>query len=294
MKIGIIANTSKSELKVGMTELVAMLPSEVEVVYEIETLKMTGEPLEKGVASYQELSDQVDVLLVLGGDGTILHTIHNLENLNKPIASVNFGHLGFLTSGTKDELVPLIPSFIKGDFRISERSLLHVAVEKNGEVVYESKALNEVSISRFKTGKMAAMDVSVDDQFLNHYLADGILFATPTGSTAYSLSAGGPIMSPKTKAILLSPICPHSLSNRPVVVSDESVITLVPDLSHEGGLSLSCDGSEPFELGDDCRVIIKKHQQSLRIIRQQDRTFYQTLRKKMHWYTNLRKPQLEN
>ena len=231
------------------------------------------------------------MLIVLGGDGTMLETAHQIQRLDTPITGINYGHLGFLTTITKEEIHQLNELLLTKSYRISERFMLAVDIYEDDQVIHQAIALNELSISRGNTGKMAAMSVFVDDELLNHYYADGILFSTPTGSTAYSLSAGGPIMSPNTPATIIAPVCPHSLSNRPVVISNESTIDLQPDPSNDGELFLSCDGIEPIALQKNQRVSIRKHSETLSLVRLPERTFYQTLRKKMHWYTNLRKPE---
>ncbi len=291
MKIGLIANTSKPETKAGLTQLIFKFSGHAQLLLEEKTAALIDSD-EAGVSGYQELANQTDLLLILGGDGTILNIIHQLDDLSTPIAGINFGHLGFLTTCKEDEIDQLISELRSGSYKTSKRQLLSITLKRDQEVIYTSKVLNEISVSRSNTGKMASMDVYVDDELLNHYYADGILFSTPTGSTAYSLAVGGPIMSPETKAIIIAPISPHSLSNRPVVVGDETKITLSPDPSSHGELFLSCDGQPLQAIESDMKLEIKTSKHSISLIRFKDRNFYQTLRQKMHWYTNLRKSDL--
>ncbi|RKX99559.1 NAD(+) kinase, partial [Candidatus Poribacteria bacterium] len=277
--IGIIPNPLKEEaaevaveiagklLALGVTPL---LPSE-----------MAYDEADEGAvrAPREEIPLKSDALIVLGGDGTILWLVRLPGFDRAPILAVNLGGLGFMTEVRIDEIDKAIDDLLSGRFSLDERMLLEAEIE-GGEGISRAIALNEVAIKGF--ARMIHLDAYIDGEYLATYPADGILIATPSGSTAYSLSAGGPILHPNLDAILLCPICPHALTIRPFVAKPDSVITvkLAPG---EQTASVIVDGREVFKLSPSGEVRVKRSAKTLKLIRSSKRSYYEILRSKLRW-----------
>ena len=230
-----------------------------------------------------ELLEKSEMLMVLGGDGSILRAIRKTLGAElKPLLGINFGSLGFLTCVSAGGFDRAIQSLVEETYVISPRSLLAVAVERNGEEVLSKRALNDIVVSRGSSAKLVKVSVSIDDEVLTEYNADGLIVATPTGSTAYSLAAGGPIIMPQSEAFVITPISPHVLTNRSVIVSDTSKICIRPTRT-EQSLSLSVDGDDPFmiEFGD-C-LVITKSEATLPLVMLPELSFSEVLRQKLKW-----------
>jgi NAD+ kinase len=223
-----------------------------------------------------------DLLVVLGGDGTLLSVARAAKGREIPLLPVNVGGLGFLTAISVDELFPELERLLQGELRCGRRKLLKVEVYREGEVLAEYQALNDAVLAKSSIARIIDVDTYVDDQFVCGFKADGLIIATPTGSTAYSLSAGGPIIYPSVPAICLTPICPHMLTNRPVLVAESSVIKAIsrgPDES----VYLTIDGQvgNPIRQGDT--VICRSSESSLLLIRPPKLQFFDVLRQKLKW-----------
>src|SRR5262245_49079491 len=199
----------------------------------------------------EEVPEGCDLMIVLGGDGTLLSAARAIGRREIPLFPVNLGGLGFLTAITIEELYPELERFFRGEHRIAHRKLLAVEVERGGMVVETYDALNDAVITKAAIARMIDLDTHVDGQLVCNYKADGLIVSTPTGSTAYSLSAGGPIIYPTVPALCITPICPHMLTNRPVIVSDSSIIRIVTHGDGDGVL-LTIDGQigTPLYVGD--------------------------------------------
>ncbi len=231
--------------------------------------------------------DAADLLLVVGGDGTILRAVRELPDLSVPIVSVNRGSVGFLTELLTEEVASLLPRLLEGAGIVEERHLIHVDVERDGAKVFESRALNEVAISQGAIARLLNVRTCIDEESLATFHADGLILATPTGSTAYSLAAGGPVVHPRLDAIILTPINPHSLTQKPIVIPGGSIIrseiltaTSTPVPPH---VSLTVDGQTYFELHGEDRVTVRMHPDAVRFIRRNKETFYKTIRSKLRW-----------
>lgn len=231
--------------------------------------------------------DDVDALLVVGGDGTILRAVRELPNLSVPILSVNRGVVGFLTEIAMDETVTLLPQLLRGEGIVEERHLLHIHVERAHRCVFEGLALNEAAITQGAIARLLDVRTQVDGEALAFFHADGLIIATPTGSTAYSLAAGGPVVHPSLFAIILTPINPHNLAQKPIVISGSGVVrseiltaTAPPVPPH---ISLTIDGQTFVELRDGDCVTVRMHDAPVRLIRRNEETFYKTLRTKLRW-----------
>lgn len=245
---------------------------------EAQTAQLVGE---EGVEKFWE---GVDLVISLGGDGTLLNALHQMGGCPAPVAGVNIGTLGFLTTCQDEEIEEFAGVLERGEQEIVERSMLSVKMEEEGHGAREFMALNEVVLMRGETGRLVSLEARVDGDLLNHYRADGLLVATPTGSTAYSLAAGGPLISPRAQVFVLSPICPHSLSNRSLVVGDDSVVEIQPDGGNNEPILFTVDGRQVLRLAKGCVVRVEKAKHSLRLVRMPGHSFYGTLRHKLRWH----------
>jgi NAD+ kinase len=230
----------------------------------------------------EEVPEGSDLVVVLGGDGTLLSAARAIGRREIPLFPVNLGGLGFLTAITTDELFPELQRALRGEHRIAKRRLLAVEVERNGEVCASYDALNDAVLTKSALARMIDLDTHVDEQFVARYKADGLIIATPTGSTAYSLSAGGPIIFPAVPAICLTPICPHMLTNRPVLVPETSVIRVLPHGPDES-VFLTIDGQVGGPLLEGDEVVCRSSHAALHLVRPPRMMFFDVLRQKLKW-----------
>ena len=285
MKVGIIANPSKDGVTVAVIELMELLTgSEISAVVEDDTasdlsLKLNSDQ----IATAPEMAKICDVVMVLGGDGTMLDAAHRLGPTDVAVAGINLGHLGFLTSCKDNEMELLVTALKEKTFHTVQRILLKATVCLLDGSEQSYFAVNDITLTRGQTGRIVALDAYIDGDLLNHYRADGLIVATPTGSTAYSLAAGGPLISPIAKNFVVTPICPHSLSNRSLVLSDDSVVELISVDDSEDSTLFTVDGQCVVEVEHGGRVRVEKADHILNIIRLEGRSFFSTLRQKLHW-----------
>ncbi|MGJ8672195.1 NAD(+)/NADH kinase [Rubritalea sp.] len=281
MKVGIIANPHKKGAAVAITSLVAALEKHgITTELEDDTASIIGA---QTTFSAVELAMNCDVIAVLGGDGTMLNAAHRIGPTNTPLAGINIGTLGFLTSCKLDEIDVFAEELLARSYKVVPRILLEASVIYTDGRIETDFAVNEITLSRGQTGRLISLDAYIDGDLLNHYHADGLIVATPTGSTAYSLAAGGPLLSPIAKAFVITPICPHSLTNRSLVLDEHSEVELVTAESSECNSFYSIDGRDVIELPSDARVRIKKANHQLHLLRLKDRSYFSTLREKLHW-----------
>lgn len=234
--------------------------------------------------SVDELRDQVDLFLTIGGDGTLLRLVRDLRGKMKPVMGINFGSLGFLTGFGGPSFAEAAKALASGDYRTEERTLLEATVRGPGGQTISRLGLNDVVVSRGDRSRLVQIEVTIDQVCLTEYNADGLIVATSTGSTAYSLSAGGPIVIPNSGVFVVTPICPHVLTNRSVVVSNRSTIRLkASHRSAQQPISLSIDGQEPihFHIEDD--VTVKAADVTLPLVFPSNFTFAGVLRAKLGW-----------
>lgn len=249
----------------------------IEVVLEEKTaglIQEVGEP---------DFAEKADLVISLGGDGTLLETLHRIGPTSTPIAGVNIGNLGFLTACTDEEVDLLSDHLASGEMNIVDRTMLKVEMIEEGGEAHQFLALNEAVLMRGETGRLVSLEARVDGELLNHYRADGLIVATPTGSTAYSMAAGGPLLGPHAGVFVITPICPHSMSNRSLVVGEKSVIELSPAGNGEEPILFSVDGRDILRIEKDSIVRVSRHEERLRLLRLPGHSFYETLRKKLHW-----------
>ena len=279
MRVAIVAHPLKPDAPVAVERVrESMAKRGVEVVLEEETAKLVDEE------GSQDFSNDSDLVISLGGDGTLLETLHRIGPTDLPIAGVNIGTLGFLTACTDEEIDLLSDHLASGELNIVERSMLQVEMIDEGGQARQFLALNEVVLMRGETGRLVSLEARVDGELLNHYRADGLIVATPTGSTAYSMAAGGPLLGPHAGVFVITPICPHSMSNRSLVVGEDSIIELSPCGESREPILFSVDGRDILRIAKDSVVRVSCHPQSLRLVRLPGHSFYETLRKKLHWH----------
>ena len=235
-------------------------------------------------SSYEkrEISQQADLLIVLGGDGTLLSVARAAHPHNIPILAVNLGSLGFLAEISIDELYPTLENILAGKFEIENRMLLNACIWRNGEKVEDHNVLNDVVINKGVVARVINLQVLVNGQYMTSYRADGLIIATPTGSTAYSLSAGGPIIHPSMHTLVLSPICPFTLTNRSILIPDQSIIQVKLAAEYDD-VRVTLDGQEGYDMRAGDILEIKKTKTSLQLIRGPNKNYYQILRDKLHW-----------
>lgn len=279
--IGIISRPRRSNLSEVVPSLLPWLEDRgIHVVYDQETATSLAEPTEG--RSREQVAAASDLLLVLGGDGTLLAAARVAAPRGIPILPINMGSLGFLTSFMLEELYPALEDILAGRLTISERVMLHAELERGDKILDKQTVLNEVVINKGALARMIELKLSIDNDFVCRYRADGLIVASPTGSTAYSLSAGGPIVHPSVESFIITPICPHTLSDRPVVVGDTSIIEVKLSAGTES-VFLTLDGQKGIPLQATDRVRISRAQQLLKLIQTPNKSYFEILRNKLKW-----------
>jgi NAD+ kinase len=230
----------------------------------------------------EETPEGCDLVIVLGGDGTLLSAARAIGRREIPLFPVNLGGLGFLTAITVDELFPELERAMRGEHRIARRRLLYTQIVRGGKEAAQYQALNDAVLTKSALARMIDLDTYVDEQFVCAYKADGLIISTPTGSTAYSLSAGGPIIFPSVPAVCLTPICPHMLTNRPVIVPETSVIRIHCRGDVES-VFLTIDGQVGEQLRKDDSVVCRSSDFALHLVRPPRMKFFDVLREKLKW-----------
>ncbi len=281
VNVGILVNPHKTGSLPTLHALrVALKAHGCTAVLGEDTAFLAGE---SGGIPASEFSEHVEIAAVIGGDGTMLHALAKLGKFEKPVAGINIGTLGFLTSCTDDELDVFAEAVAQGNFSTSVRTLLDATLHQPGDAPQSFVALNEVTLARGDTGRLVSLRARVNGELLNDYRADGLIVATPTGSTAYSLSAGGPLISPAAAVFVITPICPHSLSQRSLVLADNSIVELSSEDSESGPMIFTVDGRESIHIGAGGRIEVRKSANSFNLLRLEGRSFYDALRQKLHW-----------
>jgi NAD+ kinase len=225
--------------------------------------------------------EQVDVLISFGGDGTILNVLELIQNIPIPVLGVNLGRLGFLAATSLDEFDLAIHQLLHNEYDIEQRSLLHLIVENN-PFQQCNFALNEITVQNHYASKMLSIGIWVDDNFLNYYWGDGIIVATPTGSTAYSMSCGGNILTPSSKNFIITPIAPHNLSVRSIVISEESKIRIQVQENRINNYAVTMDSRSAI-ISNTSHILIDRAPFGFNLIRLKNKDFFQTLRNKLNW-----------
>jgi NAD+ kinase len=283
MKVAILGKIFKSEPTEYITKIISLLEKKkVTVFLEYDYLKSLNGFISESVSSFKELDKSFDLLISIGGDGTILKAITFVKDLSIPIIGVNTGRLGFLAKIQIENIEQVIEEIILKNYSVSERTLIEVSTsETNQQLSKLNFALNEITLSRKNTTSMISIDTKLDNKHLNSYWADGLIISTPTGSTGYSLSCGGPIIMPEAENLIINPIAPHNLNARPLIIPDSTEIKIKVN-GREDEFLISLD-SRITTLSNSTEVIIKKSRFKIKMIELENESFLITLREKLMW-----------
>jgi NAD+ kinase len=280
--VGIVSRPRREDIARVVPPLVEWLRAHgAEAVCDLETGQCIG-ALAGRTIDRTELPKHSDLLIVLGGDGTLLSAARLAVDRGVPILAVNLGGLGFLTTVSHDELFSILEEIFANKHRISERVMLASEVVRGGSIIRQQMALNDAVLNKEALARIMDLELRVDGEYVTTYKADGLIVATPTGSTAYSLSAGGPIVYPIVDAFVVTPICPHTLTNRPIIIPDSVTI----EIGFESGGNnafLTLDGQIGIELSQGDRVVLRRAPNRLRLVRPARKTYYEILRNKLKW-----------
>ena len=278
--VGILSKPRSDQAARMVPEMIAWLAQRgVRVRLDPETAAYAGRD---DALPREQVPHGAQLVIVLGGDGTLLSAARAIGGRDIPLFAVNLGGLGFLTAITVEETYPELERALRGDFRMGRRRMLHCELWRGETLLGAYEALNDVVLTKAEIARMIDLEVQVDRHFVCVYKADGLIVATPTGSTAYSLSAGGPIVYPSVAALAITPICPHMLTNRPVIVPDESVITVI----NRGGddtTYLTIDGQLGELLKCEDQVVCRRSESSISLIQPPQMQFFDVLREKLKW-----------
>jgi NAD+ kinase len=280
--VGIISRPRREDIARVVPPLVKWLQAHgAEVACDSETGDCLG-PLAVPMRKREELPGCTDLLIVLGGDGTLLSAARLAAQKKVPILAVNLGGLGFLTTVSQDELYSILEEIFSGKHRVSERVMLEAEIVRAGGVARRQIALNDAVLNKAALARIMDLELRVDGEYVTTYKADGLILSTPTGSTAYSLAAGGPIVYPIVEAFVVTPICPHTLTNRPLVIPDSATIE-VDFKAGDDAVFLTLDGQIGIELVRGDRIRVHKAAEKLLLVRPAKKTYYQILRNKLKW-----------
>ncbi len=283
--VGIVAKSGLHAATPHLAEIGAWLEGRgVEAVYETETAALMARARLSRSAVKSDLVRQVDLVVVLGGDGTLLGMADCIgeQGAAIPILGVNFGSLGFLTEVTLPELYPSLEAVLAGRAHMEERMMLR-SMTMRGDRTFANIVLNDVVITKAARARMIDLSVWVGDEFLTRVKADGLIVATPTGSTAYNLAAGGPIVQANMEALIVNPIAPHTLTNRPIVLPADSTVRVQPIMEERDQLYVSFDGQAGFELRPGDEVQVRRAAESISLVRPATRSYFEVLRTKLKW-----------
>lgn len=288
-KIGLIGRPDHAGVVESLQRLLAFLDSQdVEIILEEGTGGLLSNHQQE-VCTREALGKSCDLVIVVGGDGSMLNAAQIIASEDVPVIGINRGRLGFLTDISPEEIELKIAQVLAGQYSLESRFLLDIEAIHEGERISLGCALNDVVLHPGKAAQMIEFELFIDDDFVYSQESDGLIVATPTGSTAYAMSAGGPIMHPCLNAIALVPICPHSLSSRPIVVDGDSEIRLVVARKHAILPQISRDGEVKFTAVPGDEIIVKKKAKTLQLIHLPDYSFYQAYRSKLGWGSRLEK-----
>jgi NAD+ kinase len=230
----------------------------------------------------EELAKNADLILVLGGDGTMIATARTIGDVEVPVIGVNYGGLGYLAEFRIEEMFAALELILAGNYELESRLMLEVELRRGDEIITHNRVLNDVVVNKSALARIIEIETYLNDQFLNSFRADGLIVSTPTGSTAYNLSAGGPIIYPSMNAVVITPICPFTLSNRPIVVPDDSEIE-VRLMTKNEDVALTLDGQVGFPLQVGDRLAIRKSETTFNLVQPTNRNYFDVLRDKLKW-----------
>ena len=279
--VAVIGKYMAAGIAESLTELALFLAGTGRtVVFEVETAQNVGFG-DALTMTPDEIGEHADVAIVVGGDGTMLGIARKLAPYRVPLIGINQGRLGFMTDISQEAMIVALTEMLEGNLESEQRSLLEGSVLRGGEKIFHALAFNDVVVSRGSTSGMVELQVEVDGHFMYNQRSDGLIVSTPTGSTAYSLSAGGPLLHPRLAGIVLVPIAPHALSNRPIVVPDSS--TIVIEIKGGRDISVNFDMQSLASLQHHDRIVIQRSAHTITFLHPQGWSYYDTLREKLHW-----------
>ncbi len=285
-RVGVVAKSHLREATPHLIEIQAWLAGRgVTTIFETATAALLPSPPSVPPLDKPALAAAVDLVVVLGGDGTLLSVADSIAAAGRdvPILGVNFGSLGFLTEATLRELYPSLEAALSGAAPVEARMMLHATTIRGGRALPDHLALNDVVITKAARSRMTDLSVLIGDEFVTRVKADGLIVATPTGSTAYNLAAGGPIVQPVLEAIVLTPIAPHMLTNRPIVIPAASLVRVQPMMDERDEIYLTIDGQDGYQLKAGDEVRIRCAERRVRLLRPSSRTYFDVLRQKLKW-----------
>ena len=285
--IGIVGRVRNARVKETLKALIQYLNQFNQQIYVEEETAESLSDLALVTLPREKLGKHCDLLIVVGGDGSLLHAAHIAVNQDLPVLGINRGSLGFLTDILPTELKK-IQAILQGDYILEKRFLLTTSIEAHGNMIGQDDSLNEVAIIPDLIPHMIEFEIYIDDKFVCSQSSDGLIAATPTGSTAYALSGGGPILHPQLDAIVLVPMFPHSLSSRPIVVEGNRRISIIMSPNNITLPRLSCDGRSYLNVPANSQIHIRKKLQQLHLIHPTDYDYYGALRSKLHWGKKLK------
>lgn len=230
-----------------------------------------------------EIREQAELVVVLGGDGTLISVARLFSGRDVPIVGINLGSLGFLTEITVEELYTRLEKCLEGNPRVSDRMMLEVTLHREGQAIEKCNVLNDVVINKGALARIVDLETKVNRHFLTTYKADGLIVSTPTGSTGYNLSAGGPIIHPQMSCIVITPICPHTLTNRPIVLPDESIVSITVTSSFDDKVYLTLDGQVGYKLKQGDSIEVRKGLKTTALVMSRSRDYFEILRTKLKW-----------
>jgi len=278
--VGILTKPKFPEDKSPLQDVVAWLRTRnIDVILDTTSASLLGE---QGGFQKPQLASKADVLLVLGGDGTMLNAARLAGERGIPILGVNMGGLGFLTEVRLENLYPSLERVFANDFVLDERLMLRTYIHQQGETVAQGVVLNDVVISKGTLARMIELKIAIQGRFVTNLRGDGLIVSSPTGSTAYSLSAGGPIIDPAVQSLILTPVCPHTLTHRPLIVPGNAEIE-VTLTSKDNGAMATLDGQEGVTITQGDTVVIQTSEHRTRLIRFPESNYYDLLREKLKW-----------
>ena len=280
--IGLIGKTEDRQVSTTLRSLITFLEQrETKILLDGDLANILPDTPHT-IVDRETLAKACDLAIVVGGDGTLLNAARDLAESGIAVLGVNLGRLGFLVDVSPEDMPGQLDKILSGHFIEEQRTLLHMSVTRDSEVLSESSALNDVVVHKKDVARMIELDTFIDGNFLNTTRSDGLIISTPTGSTAYALSGGGPILHPKLGAITLVPICPHTLSYRPIVIHHDSEIEII---IHKGTLeaTVSCDGQVNHSLEAGDHITVRKHDHALRLLHPPGHDYFAVLREKLRW-----------
>jgi NAD+ kinase len=285
-RIGIVAKRNKPEAVPIASHLVEWLRAKkINVYLEGEIGRLLSSTLSEDdwkSVEREGMPDVVEMIIVLGGDGTLLSVARQAWNKNIPILGVNLGGLGFLTEITLDELYPVLERVVRDDFEVNEREVLNARVIRRGEQIAKFIVLNDAVINKGALARIIDLETTINGEYLSTFRSDGLIISTPTGSTAYNLSAGGPIVYPSLHTIIITPICPHTLTIRPIIIPDDVKIRALLK-SRDEEVTLTLDGQQGFTLEFEDVVEVEKAEGHILLIKSPYRHYFKLLREKLKW-----------